>query len=113
MDKTTFTDIKNGMLANARTFVRPVTAFMVDSNHFIQSTVFVEGIPLFMVKIYENLQFDTFHCGVKCYVSTLSKNFVTTVKSWSILEEMIRLLNSLETGNKKRSYRTADESHVS
>ena len=50
MNKTTFTDIKNGMLANTRTFISPVTAFMVDSNLFIQSTVFVEGIPLFMLK---------------------------------------------------------------
>ena len=33
-------------------------------------------------------------------MSTLSKNFVTTVKSWSILEEMIHFLNSLETENK-------------
>ena len=73
MDKTTLTDIKNGMSANTRTFVSPVTAFMVDSNLFIQSTVFVEGIPLFMVKIYENLQFDTFHCGVKCCVNTIKE----------------------------------------
>ena len=50
MDKTTFTDIKNGMLANTRTFFSPVTTFMVDSNLSIQSTMFVEGIPLFMVK---------------------------------------------------------------
>ena len=34
-------------------------------------------------------------------MSTLSKNCVTTVKYWSILEEMIRLLNSLEKENKK------------
>ena len=73
MDKATFTDIKNGMLANTRTFVSPVTAFMVDSNPFIQSTVFVEGIPLFMVTIYENLQFDTFHCRVKCCVNIIKE----------------------------------------
>ena len=54
-------------------FITPVTAFMVDSNFFIQSTVFVEGIPLFTVKIYENLQFDTFHCGVKCCVNTIKE----------------------------------------
>ena len=34
-------------------------------------------------------------------MSTLSKNCIATVKSWSILEEMIGFLNSLETKNKK------------
>ena len=101
LDKTTFPGLQNVMLANKRTFAAPVTSYMVDGILYIQSTEFVEGIPLFLVKIHDDLKFDTYHCGIKCYVSTLSKNEVNTVRFWSVLEEMICFLSSEEKSNKK------------
>ena len=101
IDKTTFSNMKDEMTMNKRTFTAPVTAFMFDSILYIQSVKFLKGIPLFVVKISENLRFETFHCGVKCYVATLSKNYLTTVDSWSKLEEIIRYLYSLEVDHKK------------
>ena len=77
---------------------------MVDSVLFIHSLQFFNGIPLFVVNISESLRFETFHFGVKCYVSTLSKNYLTiVVDSWSKLEEIIRYVNSMEMDNKKEN----------
>ena len=74
---------------------------MVDSVLVIQSLQFFNRVPLFVVKNSESLRFETFHFGVKCYVSTQSKNYLTIVDSWSKLEEIIRYLNSMEINNKK------------
>ena len=45
---------------------------------------------MFLVKILEKLRFETFHCGVKCYITSFSKNYMTALDSWSKLEECIR-----------------------
>lgn len=54
-----------------------------------------------MLKIYNNLRFETFHYGVKCYISSLSKTRINTVDTWSKLEEIIRYLNSMAFDHKK------------
>ena len=47
------------------------------------------GIPLFMLRIYNNLYFETFHYEVKCYINSLFKNHIYTVDTWLKLEEII------------------------
>ena len=67
----------------------------------VQSLKFVDGIPLFMLRIYNNLYFETFHYRVKCYISSVSKNRINTVDTWSKLEEIIRYLNSMAFDQEK------------
>ena len=54
-----------------------------------------------MLRIYNNLHFKTFHNGVKYYISSLSKNHINTLDSWSKLEEVIRYVNSMAFDYKK------------
>ena len=71
-------------------FVTPATVFKANSSLYIQSQQFFHGTSKFLVKILESLHSETFHCGVKCYITSLSKNYMTTLDSWSKLEECIR-----------------------
>ena len=71
-------------------FVTPATVFKASSSLYIQSHQFFHGTSKFLVKILKNLHSETFHCGVKCYITSLSKNYMTTLDSWSKLEECIR-----------------------
>ena len=70
---------------------------------FYSSKLF-DGIPLFMVRIYYKLRFETFPYGVKCYISCLSQNHINTVDSWSKLEDVIIYLNSMAFDHKKNIY---------
>ena len=54
-----------------------------------------------MLRMYNNLRFQTFHYGVKCYISSLSKNRLDTVDTWSKLEEIIQYLNFMAFDHKK------------
>ena len=90
-----YTNLKESLPNNKKNFVCPVVAFLDKNIITVQSSKFVDGIPLFMLRIYNNLHFETFHYGVKCYISSLSKNHISTVDTWSKLEEIIRYLNSM------------------
>ena len=78
----------------------PVISFMADNVLVIQSSK-LNGIPLFLVKIFNNLRFEMFHCGDKCYITSLSRNYMTTVDFCSKLEKINRVLKSIDIGNKK------------
>ena len=54
-----------------------------------------------MLRIYENLWFQTFHYEIKCYISSLSQNHINIVDTWSTLEEIIQYLNSMVFDHKK------------
>ena len=58
-------------------------------------------VPLFLLKIFKDLNFETYHCEIKCTISTLSKSRVMTVHAWSVFEEIIRYSKNMETDNKK------------
>ena len=88
LDKINYTYLKESLLNNKKDFVCPVVAFLDKNILTVQSSKFVDGILLFMLRIYNNLRFETFHYGVKCYISNLSKNRINTVDSWSKLEEI-------------------------
>ena len=72
-DKATFCDIKNKFI-NSSGHKYPVKLFMVDGYIVIQSLQFFNGIPFFVIKIYENFTFETFHYGIKCHISSLTVN---------------------------------------
>ena len=68
---------------------------------YVQSQQYLNGVPLSLVKIFKDLNFETYHCGVKCTISTRPKNRVMTVHTWSVFEKIIRYLKSMEIDNKK------------
>ena len=74
---------------------------MVDGYIVIQSLQFFNGIPFFVIKIYENLTFEAFHYGIKCHISSLTVNRIITVDNWSKFDEILRFLSSLKVDNKK------------
>ena len=99
-DLFTFNVLKDQLIDKKKPLPIPSTAFMSDNNLLIQSTCFVQGIPKFVLIISDSLLFETFHLGIKCYVSSLTANRVTKLDSWSKLEEAIRFLNLKEACNK-------------
>ena len=82
--------MKESLLNNKKDFVCPVVAFLDENILTVQSSKFFDGIPLFMLRIYNDLHFETFYFGVEYYISSLSKNYINTVDNWSKLEEIIR-----------------------
>ena len=101
LDKATFNDLKDELLTNKKTFVCPIVSFQAENVLIVQSVEFCNGVPLFVVRICENLRFETFPYGIKCYVASLTKNRIHTVDSWSKLEEIIRYLNAMDIDHKK------------
>lgn len=101
-DKFDFDSLKEALLNKRKTFACPIVCFCSDeSNIIIQSEVSVNGIPSFLIKIYSTLRFMVYHNGVQCYVTTLSKNKLNVLDTWSKLEEAIRFLNVMEIDHKK------------
>ena len=92
-DRVTFIQLKEILLTRKRDLQVSVIAFMDDSVSTIQSTRFMNGMPMFVVRISQDLSFENFHLGVKC--SSLSQNPITTMQSWSALEENLRFLNNV------------------
>ena len=65
-DNITFPALQNELINKyLQSFVLPVNVFMINNLLFIQSQKFFQGIPLFLVEIYNNLRFETFYFGVK------------------------------------------------
>lgn len=58
-------------------------------------------IVQYLIKIFEDLRFETYHFGIKCYISSLSRNRMTKLDSWSKVEEVVRYLSAMELNNKK------------
>ena len=61
----------------------------------------MEGIPRFVIKVYQNLRFETFHCGPRCSLPYISKNRLNQMNSWSLLENIITSLNNMDIDHKK------------
>ena len=101
LDKINYTNLKESLLNNKKDSVCPVVAFWDENILTVQSSKFVDGILLFMLRIYNNLWFETFHYGFKCFISSLSKNYTNTVDTMSKLEEIIWYLNSMAFDLKK------------
>ena len=77
-------------------FVEAIMSFARNGNIYLQSTSYFN----FLVIISESLKFESFHCGVKIYVPSLSKNRITKIDRWSALDEVLRYLHSRESDGK-------------
>ena len=75
-DKASYSDLCQQLIPNTRAFLAPIITFIIGTVIFLQSILYFNGVPAFLVKIYDNLKYETFHKGVKCYVKTLSSNHI-------------------------------------
>ena len=48
------------------------------------------------------MKFTSFHMGLRVTISTLSKNHIYSLNSFSALEEAVRFLNSYEESHKTK-----------
>ena len=99
-DKGTFTSPKEN-LKNQRESLVHLSCFIIEDTLYVLSQQYLNGLPFFLVKIFKDLNFKTYYCGIKCTTSTLSKNRVMKVHAWSVFEEIIRYLKNMEIDNKK------------
>ena len=81
---------------NEKSYQPAVVSFEQNKNVIVQSTIFVSGVPQFFIKIFNDFKFECYHVGVKCYIPSLSQNRIITLNRWSILDEAIKYLSSLE-----------------
>ena len=93
-DQLTFEKLSSSAMTHE--FCAPIVSFVTGNTIWIQSSEFSSGIPSFALKIFKDLTFEAFHAGVRCYVTTLSKNRTTRVDKWSRIEEAIRFLRNSE-----------------
>ena len=70
----------------------------------IQSTDFETSscIPRFFLKIAEDFTYQSFHCGIACTITSLSKNRILHLNTLSLIEEAISFLNIMEKDNKQK-----------
>ena len=98
-----FDDLKKEILEGKRKFVVSVIPYCYDDGLIIQSSEFEEGscIPRFLLKIFIDLTYNAFHCGVLCTIKSLSSCRISSLDSWSKIEEAISFLNRMEKSVKK------------
>ena len=103
-DKASFSTLKDGLINKSKKHEHQhsVLSLALKNCIIIQSNQFINGIPLFVIKVDENYNFETYHCGIECKIPSFSSNRVTTVNTWSVLTKMLRFL----TINFMMSYET-------
>ena len=82
-------------------FSCPVTTYSIGYETLIvQSEELRGGTPLFLLKMHHDLSFSAYHCGVKCTITSLSKNRICIMNMWSKVFEAVRFLNAKEISHK-------------
>lgn len=71
-DQLTFHSLKEELRDNKRQFGIPFRCVMYDDSVVMLSDNYFEGIPYFMVKIFPDLKFETYHLGAKVFISSLN-----------------------------------------
>ena len=100
LDRLSFSTLEEQLIeTNTRSFSQ-TTAFINDGYIYIQSIKYFQGIPSFLLIVSPSLKFEAFHLGVKINIRSLSKNRVSCITRWSILEQAIHDLASRESTSK-------------
>ena len=84
-----FSSLCDEIMHKGRTFDQPVLSYTIANTLIVQSSNINEGTPLFLLKINEDFTFSAYHCGVKCTITTLSKNRNVRLNKWSRVEEAV------------------------
>ena len=99
-----FNEMKTKLIDNQYNFNRfQISSYWFNGSINIQSLQLEEPscIPSFLMKIFPDFTYVAFHCGVRCTITPLSSNRLKIIKSWSVMEEGISFLNSMEKCRKK------------
>ena len=99
-DHLDFQQLKDCLINNKRSFVCPIGAVLDENVLTVTSSKAIQGIPMFLVKITEDLRFESFHYGAKCMIKSLS-NDILIVDTGSKFEEIIRYLKNMDIDHKK------------
>ena len=71
---------------------------LVEQSHYnsadifvIQSTDFLSGtsVPRFLLRIFNDLKFEAYHCGVRCTIRTLSVNRICVLIDGHIYKRVV------------------------
>ena len=75
-----------------------ILCYIHDNVVYIQSVEFsAAGVHKFLVKIFGDLRYESYHSGVRCYIDTIR---IRRLNDWGKIIELIRFLNSRETPHK-------------
>ena len=109
-DTLTFGDILEKVVSR----ISGVTAFEeeVRKSVIVQSTILDNGIPRFVLEIDESLKFTTYHKGVLCTVTTLSRNKIRKISCWSSIEEAVRFLKNYDDATDQKKNVIHEHLHV-
>ena len=100
LDVLTFESLMEALTVNSRQFFVPFKAFVKDDVLYLRFMSFSNCILVFLIKIYNDLRYETSNLGVKVYVTSFSRNRVSKLDTWSRLEEALRILNVREVDQK-------------
>ena len=81
-----FSTLKDGLINKGKKqeHQHSVLSLVLKNCIIIQSNQFINGIPLFVIKVDETLSFEIYHCGIECRIPSLSSNRITTNDGGSI-----------------------------
>ena len=99
-DQFTFESLRETLEKKDKEFAIPFRHIINDAEVVLMSTEFFEGIPFFMIKIKNDLKFETYYLGSKAYIGSLNTIRVTRINSWSRLEEALRFLRHRDVDHK-------------
>ena len=90
-----FSTLKDGLINKGKKHEHQhsVLSLVLKNCIIIQSNQFINGIPLFVAKADENLNFETYHCAIEYKIPSLSSNRITTVYTRSVLNEIVTVFN--------------------
>lgn len=83
-------------------FQIPMTSYSVSGTQWLQSNEFVSGIPRFALNISEDFTYNAFHMGEKCTVTSLTKNRIYKLNTWSRIEEAVHYLQNKEESQQEK-----------
>ena len=75
---------------------------MIGNSIYTQLEAFNNGTPCLLIKIHDDLRFETFHYGAKCTVPALVKLRVTRITVWSTFDEIVKYLVHIEPDRHKQ-----------
>ena len=100
-----FEEMKSKLIDNQYTFDGrfSISSFLFNGIINIQSLQLEEPscIPTFLLKVSPGFTYVAFHCGVRCTITSLISNGIRIMKSWSVVEEALSFLTSMEKNRKK------------
>ena len=69
-DKVSFLTLKDGLINKGKKHEHQHSVLFpcIKNCIIIQSSQFINGIPLFVIKVNVNLNFKTYHCGIECKI---------------------------------------------